>query len=164
MKMKLIGSAVAAVLFASFSVQADDKKYFSGGYIGAEGGYIDLSGGGSGIYYGGIGGVRTQLDNGLVLGIEGTYGGADVQYLDHVWSISGSIGMVVGEQKKGLLYVGGGYAEAKASGFGLSATGDDYMVKAGYEHALGKTFSLRGQAASYAFDDVSATLALMVRF
>ena len=164
MKNKYVFAAVAASLSVSFSAQAEDEKYFNGGYVGGELGYVDLSGGDSGIYYGGTAGVRTQMDSGLVLGIEGTFGGADVDFLDHIWSASGTVGMVVGAQERGLLYVGGGYAEAKASGFGISVTGDEYMVKAGYEHALGKSLSLRGQVSTYGFDDVATTLGVLLRF
>lgn len=165
MKQYIKSACIAASALISVSINADDEKHFNGVYIGAEGGYLDLAGiEDGGIAYNGLLGIRTQMDNGLVLGLEGTFGSADIEFLDHVWSVSGTLGMAVGAEKRGLLYIGGGYAKAKASGFGFTVTGDDYAVKAGYEHALNDTLSIRAQASTFAFDDYMGGLAFIARF
>ncbi|MFC3053178.1 outer membrane beta-barrel protein [Kordiimonas pumila] len=164
--MKNIFKVALAALATSvaFSAHADDAKLFNGAYVGAELGYADFSGGLDGISYGGFAGGRIQLENNIVLGVEGAFGSADVDYLDHIWSVTGTVGLVVGEDKKGLVYVGGGYTKAKASAFGVSVTGDDYAVKAGYEYALSSRFSVRGQVITAGFDDTQFGLGVLARF
>lgn len=154
---------VAGAALLSFSAHADDKN-FDGPYVGAEVGYTEFSGGSDGVYYGGLVGFRKQLDNKLVLGLEGSFGSADIDFLDHIWSVGATVGYVLGDSKKGLLYVGSGYAESKSSAFGATVKGGDYTVKLGYEHVLNNTLSLRVQTYTVAFDAEVMTLGLIARF
>ena len=162
---KLTLAAVSAALLAcSATVQADEDKKFNGAYIGGSIGYLDIADFEGGVAYEGFLGYRKQSDNGLVLGIEGTFGSADLEYLDNVWSVNGSLGWVVGEEGRGLMFVSGGYAEAKASAFGFSDTNGSFRADIGYEHALGESLSLRVKATTFEFDDYGASAGFVVRF
>jgi len=160
----LKAAIAAATVVVSAAAHAEDTKNFNGPYVGAEIGYVNAEAGIDGLTYGGFAGYRLQLDNNIVVGAEGTFGSADITNLDHIWSIGGTIGLVVGAEKAGLAYLGLGYVEAKASVAGVSAKEDDYVVKAGYEHVLTDTFSIRGQASTNAFDDAQVTLGVIARF
>ncbi len=82
-------AATAALLLGTVSAQADDDKRFDGAYIGAEAGFNNFGGtnGNSGLYYGGVLGYRVQSDSGLVLGVEGRFGGTSV---DRGFSVNGT--------------------------------------------------------------------------
>jgi len=160
---KFVTAAVSAALFAcAGTVQADDDKHFDGLYLGGSAGYLDL--GNSGISYEGFLGFRKQSDSGVVFGAEGTFGSADIDFLDNIWSVNGTLGMVVGEEKRGLLFVSAGYAEAKATAFGFSNTGDGFRGNLGYEYALSDTFSFRIKATTYDFVDFGASSGFLVTF
>ncbi|NVJ96606.1 MAG: outer membrane beta-barrel protein [Alphaproteobacteria bacterium] len=175
MKKTLI--AAAAVLAATATAQADDKV-FDGGYVGGELGYTDAGDGVNGAYFGAFGGYRKQNDSGLVYGIEGTFGktSADLtaggikfdDVYDREWTVMGTLGTVVGESKRTLLYVGAGFVQQKASisygGYSESATGESYVVSAGFERALGENMSLRLRASTYEFEIASVALGLGFRF
>jgi len=162
---KLTSAAFAAALLASAaSVQAADDKPFSGTYLGADVGYLDLEGLDGGISYEGFLGLRKQTNGGFVYGIEGTFGSADIELLDHVWSVNGVLGAVVGQEGRGLIFVSGGYAEAKASAFGVSVTGDAFRGDIGYEYAMGDNYSIRIKATTFEFDDYGASAGFLVRF
>ena len=79
MKKIIKTAAVATMVAVSGAAQADDKL-FDGGYIGVEAGFNNFGGvnGNSGLYYGGVLGLRKQTDSGLVFGIEGRFGGSSV--------------------------------------------------------------------------------------
>ena len=164
MKKILCATALLSATLGATSAQADDTKYFDGAYVGAEGGYIDAGDGANGVAYGGFAGFRTQTNSGLVFGVEGSFGSADIDYLDHIWTATGTIGFTVGAEKRGLLFIGGGYASAKASAFGYSATGDDFTIVGGYEHALSDTWSVRAKASYLNEDAVSGTIGVLARF
>jgi len=159
----LLTAAASVALFAfATAVQADDEKHFDGLYFGGSVGYMDL--GDSGVSYEGFLGYRKQSDSGVVLGVEGTYGGVDINFLDSIWSVNGTLGMVVGKEKSGLLFLSGGYAEAKASAFGFSATGGGFRADLGYEYAVSKRFAVRVKATTYEFDDFGASAGFVLKF
>ena len=160
---KLMTAAASVALFAcATTAQADDDKHFDGLYLGGSVGYLDL--GNSGVSYEGFLGYRKQSDSGVVFGVEGTFGSADIAFLDNIWSVNGTLGMVVGEEKRSLLFVGAGYAEAKASAFGFSNTGDAFRGDLGYEYALSENFSFRFKATTYDFVDFGASGGFAVKF
>jgi len=160
---KILTAAVSVALFAcATTAQADDDKHFDGLYLGASVGYLDL--GDSGVSYEGFLGFRKQSDSGVVFGVEGTFGSADIGFLDNIWSVNGTLGMAVGEEKRGLVFVSGGYAEAKASAFGFSATGGGFRADLGYEYAVSKNFAIRLKATTFEFDDFGASGGFVVKF
>lgn len=167
--MKTAFIAAAVVLAATTTVQADDKK-FDGAFLGAEGGYLDAGDGINGLYYGVNGGFRKQTDSGLVYGLEGTFGKTDVDFagfdniIDHQWSAMGTIGWVAGAEGKGLLSLGAGVAQVKASAAGQSATGEGIAGFAGYEHAIGENLSFRVRVTTYEFDSFIGTAGFGFRF
>ena len=160
---KLLTAAASVALFAcATTAQADDEKHFDGLYLGGSVGYIDF--GDSGVSYEGFLGFRKQNDSGFVFGVEGTYGSADIDFLDNIWSVNGILGMVVGEEKRGLIFISTGYTEAKQSGFGLSATSSGIRSDLGYEYSVSKNFAVRIQATTYEFDDFGASGGFIVKF
>lgn len=175
--MKTAIFAAAAVLAATTTAQADDKT-FDGAYFGGEVGYNDMGDGVNGVYFGAFGGWRKQTDSDLVYGIEGTFGktSADTtvggitfdDVYDHEWTAVGTLGMVVGESKRTLLSIGGGFVQQKATvsygGNSASATGEGYVVTAGVERAIGENMSLRLRATTYEFDTAGISLGFGFRF
>ena len=165
---KILTAAASVALFACAAIaQADDDKHFDGLYLGGSVGYLDL--GDNGVSYGGVSyegflGFRKQSDSGVVFGVEGTFGSADIDFLDNIWSVNGSLGMVVGAEKRSLVFVNGGYAEAKASAFGFSATGGGFRADLGYEYAVSKKFAIRVKASTFEFDDFGASGGFVINF
>jgi len=162
-KFVTAAASVALLTCASAAQAQDSEKHFNGLYLGGSVGYAD-AGGDSGVSYEGFAGIRKQTDGGVVFGVEGTYGNIDIDFLDHIWSVNGLIGTVVGQDNRGLLFISSGYAEAKASAFGFSATGGGLRTDVGYEHAMSKNFSFRIKATTYEFDDFGASAGLLVKF
>lgn len=159
-----------ALLAAATTAQAQDAKHFDGGFIGAELGYMDAGDGINGVYFGANAGWRKQMDSDFVWGIEGTFGKSNVDYggfddvYDHQWTAMPFIGKAFGAEKRSLVTLGAGYAEAKASIAGASATGNGFAAALGYEYALGENWSVRAKATTYEFDSVIGTIGLGLRF
>lgn len=164
--MRRFTTLLTATILSALSVSAtaQDDKPFDGLYLGLEAGYLvgDNSVDGAAANF--FGGYRKQLDNDLVVGVEGTFGNADIDFLDHIWSVNGTVGWIVGDDEDALLSVGGGYAEAKASAFGFSATGGGFSGLVAYEKALGDTWSFRVKATTLDFESYIGTIGIGARF
>lgn len=173
MKIKNIVTsfAVAAVAtVSSMTAQADDS-FFSGPYVGAEVGFTDLGfaddafdfdssvdTGANGLFYSAIVGYRMQLDNGLVVGLEGSVGGSssDITDGDDKYStgrqlgIDATIGTTLGNADNILLFAAVGYRNARATitdgTDSYSANGDGVKFGVGVEYAFSETISLRTTA------------------
>ena len=160
--MKKITTATftAALLALSATAQADSENTFSGPYIGAQIGISDQSDETelAGALFAGY---RTQLDNNIVLGGEFAFGSVDDNITKNVWSILGTAGLTVGSNDNGLAYVGLGYTKINTD---LGISGDDYIVAAGYEHALSNTWSVRGQISTAGFHSTDLTVGVLARF
>ncbi len=164
MKTRFLTATVAAtLLFAGAANAQDDNKHFDGFFLGGEVGHT-VGAGDDDIYYGAVGGFRKQLDNDIVIGVEGTFGTAEIQYLDHIWTANATVGYAFGQDKRSLVFGGVGYVEAKASAAGFSVTGDDWSFVAGYERAMGNNLSLRVKANMYSDASVTPTVGLAFRF
>ena len=150
-------------LFGAGAANAQDQKNFDGFFLGGEFGHT-FSDGPDDIYYGAVGGYRVQLDNNIVVGLEGTFGSADIQYLDHIWTVNGTVGYAFGAEKRDLIFGGVGYVKAKASAAGFSATSDNVSFIAGYERAVGDNVSLRVKANVYGDDSVVPSVGVAFRF
>ncbi|MBL4790786.1 MAG: porin family protein [Kordiimonadaceae bacterium] len=161
-------------LASTISAAADDEKKFDGFYVGAESG-LDYSTFGrtrerdTSFYYGGIIGIRKQLESGLTFGLEATFGdsgfsstnvsppviaGAPIatfeQSVEYEWSIGATIGTVFGAENNNLLYgkiahvVTRGrtrIVEFQDNGFSENIPG--IRIGAGFEHAFSDAISLR---------------------
>jgi opacity protein-like surface antigen len=164
MKTKLMTATVAAaMLFAGAANAQEDNKHFDGFFLGGEFGHT-FSDANDDIYYGAVGGYRVQLDNNIVVGLEGTFGNADIQYLDHIWTVNGTVGYAFGAEKRDLIFGGVGYVKAKASAAGFSETGSDVSFIAGYERAVGDHVSLRVKANVYGDDTIVPSVGVAFRF
>ena len=164
---------IAGLLLATTSTAAfaQDTKHFDGGYLGGEIGYQDSGDGLNGVYYGATAGFRKQTDGGLVYGLEGNLGKADVDIaginniIDTQWSALGTVGWVFGNENRDMFSLGAGYVNIKVSALGQSETGDGIASFAGYERAIGDNFSFRLRVTSYdAFETVIGTAGFGFRF
>lgn len=171
MKKTCSAGAVLAAALLTTATQAQEEKHFQGGFIGGEIGYLDAGDGLNGVYYGANTGFRTQSDSGFVYGLEGTFGTSDVDFggldniIDHQWSVMGTIGKAFGSEKRDLISLGAGFAQVKASAFGVSATGEGFTSSLGYERAIGNNLSFRLRAIVYEdFETVIGTAGLGLRF
>lgn len=164
MDTSIKGLAIAGLMLSSVAATAQDDKPFDGFFVGAEGGYLVGEGDVDGLAGNFFGGYRKQLDNNLVVGVEGTFGTADVDFLDHIWTVNGTVGWVVGNDNDALFSIGAGYAEAKASGFGFSSMGSGFSGLASYEKALGDTWSFRVKTTTLDFESFIGTVGLAARF
>ncbi|MCJ9429593.1 outer membrane beta-barrel protein [Kordiimonas marina] len=163
MKAISLAAMAAATLAFAGAAQADDAHPFTGFYLGAEAGLVNDSDYND-LYYAGVLGARKQLDNDLVLGVEGTFGSADIDYLDNIWTVNGTVGYAFGAEKRDMIFVGAGYVKVKASAFGFSATGDGLSTILGYERAIGSNWSFRVKANMYDTSSVTTTLGVAYRF
>ncbi|TNE66645.1 MAG: hypothetical protein EP335_02845 [Alphaproteobacteria bacterium] len=161
--MKLKTAMMVATLAIAGAAHAEDEKHFDGFYAGGEFGRT-FSGGEDDIYYGAVAGARKQFDNNWVFGVEGTFGTAAIQHLDHIWTVKGTAGYVFGSEKRDMVFVGFGYVEAKASGNGISVKGSDVSSMFGYERAMGSNISLRVKADIYSDDTIVPSVGVAFRF
>jgi len=159
--MKLTKTLITtAALMASVStatLAADDDKKFDGVYMGAEVGIdwtklaTDASRDKS-LYYGGVLGFRRQMDSGLVMGIEGTFGDTGYKneatgaHANHEWSAGLTLGSAFGADGANLIY---GKAAFVRTRFDASSAADDsynddgWRFGGGYERALNENVSFR---------------------
>ena len=162
--------------------QTYDKKHFSGTYLGSEIGYYDGADGIGGIYYGAALGIRGQ-SGGFVYGLEGTFGKAEAETgarvifeggeavdakVDYLWTITPTIGWVVGREGRGLLSVGAGYGKFSAStpvsGSVNASSAETITGFVGYEYAVGSRSSLRLRVTTSEFDSYQVTAGFGLRF
>ncbi|UTW56599.1 outer membrane protein [Kordiimonas sp. SCSIO 12610] len=171
--MKLINTfttaIIGATLISGIAVAQQDDKKFDGAYVGAEIGVDWLRFNDSattnlgitdnserGFYYGGVLGFRTQYDNGLVLGLEGTFGDQDTNFVapggtlstDNEWSASLILGQAFGDDGNNLIYGKAGYASLRGeftptTGAIINDNDGGWRFGVGYERALSKSISLR---------------------
>lgn len=164
MRKQLIAAACTIVAAASTAANAQDNKHFDGLFIGIDAGYLAADGGVDGAVANLIAGYRVQTDDNLVFGIEGTYGGADIDFIDNQWTVNGSVGWAYGADNRNLFSVGGGYVQVNASAFGFNATGDGYTAFTSYERAFNDYWSFRLKGTTYEFDTFIGTAGIAFRF
>ncbi|MBL4788914.1 MAG: outer membrane beta-barrel protein [Kordiimonadaceae bacterium] len=143
-----------ALVVGSVSVVAQDKKHFSGVYLGLESGALDL-GDDNGIAFGGFLGYRYQTDGNMVFGAEldliGQNGSRRAGDGDNdgtaLVQLLGTVGFVAGRENRNLYTFGAGYVGEIDFGDFFDDEGslptDGFTILAGYERALGSGFSVR---------------------
>lgn len=157
----------ASLIMVTAPTMAQEKAPFDGFYGGIEAGVdwtklgTDLKRDRS-LYYGGVIGYRSQMSNGLVAGLEGTFG--DSAYKnnalginsDYEWSTSLILGSTFGDGNN-LLFGKAGYAQTRFDP--VATTADKYndggwRFGGGYERALNENLSLRlsGDYTTYGND------------
>lgn len=181
---KLIATAtIAAALGTAFTgaTQAQNSETFTGLYGGIEGGLDwtklandrkrDRS-----LYYGGVLGYRAQMDSGLVMGLEGTFGksGYDNNALglkaNYEWSSSLLLGSTFGDGNN-LLYGKAGFARTNFDPQGTpndSFNDDGWRFGLGFERAVTSNVSFRlgGDYTTYGngVDQWQSKAGLLFRF
>ena len=153
---KTILTAAVVSFGVAGTAQADDDKKFDGLYGGIEAGldFTKLNGDQKrdrSLYYGGVLGFRSQMDNGLVVGLEGTLG--DNGYNNNAagitskyeWSTSLTLGTAFGDDGANLIYGKAGYAQARFNPTGENNAFNDggWRFGGGYERAINENVSLR---------------------
>lgn len=166
MKKTVLSTVIAStILIGSAAISAQDAKQFDGLYGGIETGvdWTRLAGDTKrdrSLYYGGIIGLRTQLDNGFVFGAEGTFGdsGYDNNALgiksEYEWSTSLIFGSAIGDGSN-LVYGKVGYAKTRFNpAVGENFSDDGLRLGGGYERSLNDNLSLRisGDYTTYGND------------
>lgn len=184
--MKLAKTFITtAVLLATTSTAAlavDDDKKFDGLYGGIEAGidWTKLSGDLSrdkSFYYGGVLGFRRQMDTGLVMGLEGTFGDTGFQNntanADYEWSAGLTLGSAFGSDGDNLIYGKAAYVRTRFTDVGDSGSSRNFTTKGwrfggGYERSLSENVSFRlgGDYTAYGNDTGgwSAKSGLLVKF
>ncbi|NVJ70559.1 MAG: porin family protein [Alphaproteobacteria bacterium] len=153
----IMGAVAASSLFAATANAADGDPKFDGAYVGIESGvdWTKLAGDvkrDRNFYYGGVIGYRTQMDNNMVIGLEGTFG--DTGYNNHAtglkseyeWSTSLTLGQAFGSDGANLIYGKAGFVRARfdpTSADGDAFNDDGWRFGGGYERAIGDSLSLR---------------------
>jgi opacity protein-like surface antigen len=134
------------------SAQSADK-HFQGPYVGADVG-IDDSGD---VYYGGTFGLRSQGDNNMVFGIEGTFGDLTTSQTNgntrlrvrYAWSATGVLGYAFGSENRNLIFTNLGYGETnvglRQGTVSASESFSGFRVGLGYERAITDNISVRLQ-------------------
>ncbi len=160
MNKTTIAALAAALISATTAVSADDTKKFDGVFAGVEAGYVDFGSGIDAFIYGIEAGYRKQLDNNVVIGIEGTLSDADLNGVDFIWSTTATLGRAFGTDNKHLIFLGAGFAQLNAE----NGTGEAFKADLGYEYALDNGISFRTKLSTYEFDSVQVTGGLSYRF
>ncbi len=150
-------TAALIVATTNATIAADNDKKFDGSYIGVEAG-IDWTklandtGRDKSFYYGGVLGFRSQMNSGLVIGLEGTFGdtgyqspitGANAKY---EYSAGLTLGSAFGDDGANLIYTKAAYVRARfdpSSAAGDAYTDDGWRFGGGYERALSDSMSFR---------------------
>ncbi|NVJ96840.1 MAG: outer membrane beta-barrel protein [Alphaproteobacteria bacterium] len=178
----LLTAAAATTLFTAAAGAADDDRKFDGVYGGVEAGvdWTKLAGDvkrDRSVYYGGVLGFRTQMDNDMVIGLEGTFG--DSGYNNHAtgfkseyeWSAGLTLGQAFGDDGANLIYGKAAYVKTRfkptgETGEAFSDAG--WRFGGGYERALSENLSFRlgGDYTTYGKDKNgwSAKAGLLARF
>lgn len=168
-KNKIMTAAITATVLSTTAIAQQDDKKFDGAYVGAEIGVdwlrfksdttSDLNitdNSERGLYYGGILGFRTQYDNNLVLGLEGSFGDQDTDFVapggrlstDYEWSASLILGQAFGSNGNNLIYGKAGYANLRGefnptTGNTIHENDGGWRFGVGYERSLSESLSLR---------------------
>jgi len=166
MKSKILIIAALGTAIA-FPATAQDDKPFSGLYGGVEAGvdWTKVSGDlkrDRSLYYGGVVGYRQQTDNGLVFGLEGTFGDSGYKNnalglkSEYEWSTSLTLGQTFGDGSN-LLFAKAGYAQTAFNPIGTpddTFTDGGWRFGGGYERALSESVSFRlgGDYTTYGND------------
>ncbi len=153
----IIGVVAASTLMTAAASAADGDKKFDGAYAGVEAGvdWTKLAGDAKrdrSVYYGGVIGFRSQMDNNMVVGLEGTFG--DTGYNNHAtglkseyeWGASLTLGQAFGSDGANLIYGKAGFVRARfdpTSAEGDAFNDDGWRFGGGYERALGESLSFR---------------------
>ena len=153
----LITTATLIAATTTATLAADDDKKFHGSYVGVEAG-IDWTklaadtGKDKSFYYGGVVGFRNQMDNGFVVGIEGTFGDTGYKnettgaHSNYEWSAGLTLGTAFGDDGSNLIYGKAAYVKAN---FDASNADDDnysdsgWRFGGGYERSLNENVSFR---------------------
>lgn len=155
-KKTLIAASTLVIAATTATIANDDKK-FDGAYVGIEGGldWTKLAtdtGRDRSLYYGGVLGYRSQMDSGLVVGLEGTFGDTGYKnettgaHSNYEMGASLTLGTVFGSDGSNLLYGKAGYVRTKfdaSSAEGDSYTDGGWRFGGGYERAVSENISLR---------------------
>ena len=163
-----IFAATALTTLIAVPATAQDSNPFTGLYGGVEAGvdWTKLQGDvkrDRSIYNGGVLGFRQQMDNGLVMGIEGTFGDSGYNNralgvkADYEWSASLTLGTTFGDGNN-LLYGKAGYVQTSFDPQGTegdSFTDGGWRFGGGYERALTDkvSFRLGGDYTTYGNDN-----------
>ncbi|UTW54574.1 outer membrane protein [Kordiimonas sp. SCSIO 12610] len=163
---------ILTIFLGSFHLNAqetkssnEEKKHFSKIYVGAEIGYLDIDED-NGVSAGAFIGGRHQRRDDIVLGLELGLNGVLKDDTAGVVSILGTIGIVTGEDKKSLVYVGAGYESGLSleNGDGFLGTNEGFSIVSGYERAIHDNISLRVQGKyinlGSTFDDIGNDISL----
>ncbi|WP_339863042.1 porin family protein [Paremcibacter congregatus] len=188
--MKKITTALLAGLTAlsmtSFAQAQDAGKTFNGAYAGAEVGYNSYEFADNfredAVYYGAFAGYRVQMDNDLVLGLEGRFGDSSATtdlgisgaefVAGRQLGVDATIGYALGAEKNVLAYALVGYSNqkitGKLAGVEESNNGDGIRFGLGAEYAVTETISLRatGAYADYkgSANDIQLNAGVLYRF
>lgn len=173
--------AATTLATASANAQSGDQK-FTGAYGGIEAGvdWTKLAGDvkrDRNIYYGGVIGYRVQMDNNMVVGLEGSFGDSGYKNnatganSDYELGASVVVGQAFGRDGSNLLYGKAGYVRARfdpSADKGDSYNDSGWRFGGGYERALNDNLSLRvgGDYTTYGKDKKGwrATAGLLARF
>lgn len=153
----IIATASLITAFSTATLAADDDKKFQGSYVGIESGidWTKLSTDTSrdkSLYYGGVFGFRNQLESGLVVGLEGSFGDTGYKNEDtgahsnYEWSAGLTLGTVFGNDGANLLYGKAAYVQTNFdAGTGTDNNYNDsgWRFGGGYERAINPNISLR---------------------
>ena len=161
-------TAAGLIVLATTASFADDDNKFDGFYLGAETGidWTKLATDGKrdrNIYYGGVIGMRRQLESGLVFGIEGTFGdnGYNNQQLgittDYEWSAGLTVGTVFGDEGDNLVYGKAAYVQTRFATDLAKTNEGGWRFGGGYERSISDNVSLRlsGDYTAYGNDNGS---------
>ena len=162
---KIILTAMTALTLATPTL-AQDKKPFTGAYVGAEVGVMD-----SEFYYGGLLGYRKQTNNDWVWGLEGNVGKYDIGDLEGLdaslteYGASAIFGKAMG---KGLLFATGGVNILDAKVLNVSESDTGFKVGGGYEYKFNSRLSARakGEYVNHGSgnDDIKGTFSIIFNF
>jgi opacity protein-like surface antigen len=152
----LIATATLIAATSTATLAADEDNKFHGSYVGIESGidWTKLSNDASSdksLYYGGVIGFRNQMDSGLVVGIEGTFGDTGYKneltgaHANYEWSAGLTLGTVFGSDGSNLIYGKAAYVQTNFdAGTGLdNYTDKGWRFGGGYERAMSENVSLR---------------------
>lgn len=165
---KTMATTAVALLMLAVPAHAQDGSPFTGLYGGVEAGvdWTKLANDNKrdrSVYYGGVLGYRAELDNGFVMGLEGTFGDSGYNNralglkADYEWSASLTLGSTFGDGGN-LIYGKAGYVQTSFDPQGTE--GDSFKdggwrFGGGYERALNDRLSFRlgGDYTTYGNDN-----------
>lgn len=165
----------ALALLVTQAAFAQDGDGFGGVYIAADIGFINPDSPDEPIFYGASLGYRSQINDKLVLGVEGSYGrfnfdrfsetvGERISSNEDLFSVAGTAGYAFGENENSLFSVGLGYAGASGSG-PFAPVEDGVLALAQFEWLGQNGLGVRLRATTIEFGDTwTYTGGLVFRF